>query len=229
MLKLLYKPVAIVAGIVSGLLSGLIFKRVWKIVGRGSDAPAPMDSERGWGRSCWPQACMARYTRWSRRPSTAAPPSGRARKPESGQAVPFSNLTSRLTTAGLKPPSMRPSDRAEAGHRQRGHERPVTGSMNTGSGMTPEALTEPVNPGVWERSGWRRSGRVHRDGAPAGKGAAGVPGQLGDDGGARAPRCSPSDRRRHVGPGLRHVIRGPRVTTIIRNRALHLSGPAGGS
>lgn len=49
MLKLLYKPVAIVAGIVGGLLSGLIFKWVWKIVGRGSDAPAPMDSERGWG------------------------------------------------------------------------------------------------------------------------------------------------------------------------------------
>ena len=49
MLKLLYKPVAIVAGIVGGLLSGLIFNRVWKIVGRGSDAPAPLDSERGWG------------------------------------------------------------------------------------------------------------------------------------------------------------------------------------
>jgi len=49
MIKLLYKPVAIVAGIVGGVLSGLIFKRVWKVVGRGSDAPAPMDSERGWG------------------------------------------------------------------------------------------------------------------------------------------------------------------------------------
>jgi Protein of unknown function (DUF4235) len=49
MFKLLYKPVAIVAGIVGGLLSGLIFNRVWKVVGRGSDAPAPMDSERGWG------------------------------------------------------------------------------------------------------------------------------------------------------------------------------------
>ena len=48
MLKLLYKPVAIVAGIVGGLLSGLIFKRIWKIVGRGSDVPAPMDSERSW-------------------------------------------------------------------------------------------------------------------------------------------------------------------------------------
>ena len=28
---------------------GLIFKRIWKVVGRGSDAPAPLDSERGWG------------------------------------------------------------------------------------------------------------------------------------------------------------------------------------
>ena len=49
MLKLLYKPVAIVAGIIGGLLSGLIFKRVWKVVGRGTDPPAPLDSERGWG------------------------------------------------------------------------------------------------------------------------------------------------------------------------------------
>jgi Protein of unknown function (DUF4235) len=49
MIKLLYKPVAIVAGIVGGLLSGLIFKQVWKVAGRGSDAPTPLDSERGWG------------------------------------------------------------------------------------------------------------------------------------------------------------------------------------
>ena len=49
MLKLLYKPVAIVAGIIGGLLSGLIFKQVWKVAGRGTDPPAPLDSERGWG------------------------------------------------------------------------------------------------------------------------------------------------------------------------------------
>jgi Protein of unknown function (DUF4235) len=49
MFKLLYKPVAIVAGIVAGVLSGLIFKNFWKVVGRGSDPPAPLDSERGWG------------------------------------------------------------------------------------------------------------------------------------------------------------------------------------
>ena len=49
MFKLLYKPVAIVAGIVASALSGLIFKMAWKAVGRGSEAPTPMDSERGWG------------------------------------------------------------------------------------------------------------------------------------------------------------------------------------
>ena len=49
MLKLLYKPVAIVAGIVGGVLSGLIFKRVWKVVGRGADVPSAIDSERDWG------------------------------------------------------------------------------------------------------------------------------------------------------------------------------------
>lgn len=50
MFKLLYKPVAIVAGIVGNVLSGLIFKQVWKVAGRGSDPPAPLDSERGWGQ-----------------------------------------------------------------------------------------------------------------------------------------------------------------------------------
>lgn len=53
MLKLLYKPVAIVSGIVGGLLAGLIFNRVWKIVGRltggAADPPEPLDAERGWG------------------------------------------------------------------------------------------------------------------------------------------------------------------------------------
>jgi hypothetical protein len=41
--------VAIVVGIVGGLLSGLVFKRAWKVAGRGSDTPTPMDSGRGLG------------------------------------------------------------------------------------------------------------------------------------------------------------------------------------
>jgi hypothetical protein len=38
MIKLLYKPVDLIASMVGGLLAGLIFKRVWKVIGRG-DAP----------------------------------------------------------------------------------------------------------------------------------------------------------------------------------------------
>jgi hypothetical protein len=48
MIKLLYKPVDLVAGMVGGLLAGLIFKTVWKLIGRG-DAPKPTDERRGWG------------------------------------------------------------------------------------------------------------------------------------------------------------------------------------
>ena len=49
MIKLLYKPVNLIAGMLGGLLAGLIFKRVWKIIGRGDDAPKPTDERQGWG------------------------------------------------------------------------------------------------------------------------------------------------------------------------------------
>ena len=48
MIKLLYKPVDLIASMVGGLLAGLIFKRVWKLIGQG-DAPKPTDERRGWG------------------------------------------------------------------------------------------------------------------------------------------------------------------------------------
>src|SRR5271166_5725425 len=85
------------------------------------------------------------------------------------------------------------------------------------------ALTEWSVPGFGGGRVGGRSGRVHPDGAQAGKGAAGVPGQLGDDGGTRAPRCSPPDRRRHGGPAFGTSFPG-RGTTIIRNGGLHLTG-----
>jgi hypothetical protein len=49
MLGLVDKPAAIVAGVVGGVVSGLIVERVWKVAGRGSDAPARMGSGRGRG------------------------------------------------------------------------------------------------------------------------------------------------------------------------------------
>ena len=49
MIKLLYKPVNLIASMLGGLLAGLIFKGVWKIIGRGDDAPKPTDEQQGWG------------------------------------------------------------------------------------------------------------------------------------------------------------------------------------
>ena len=49
MIKLLYKPVDLIASMLSGLLAHLIFKTVWKIIGRGDDAPKPTDEQQGWG------------------------------------------------------------------------------------------------------------------------------------------------------------------------------------
>ena len=48
MIKLLYKLVNLIASMLGGLLAGLIFKRVWKIIGPGDDAPKPTDERPGW-------------------------------------------------------------------------------------------------------------------------------------------------------------------------------------
>ena len=48
MIKLLYKPVDLIAGMVSRVLAGLIFKKVWRLIGR-EDAPELTDERRGWG------------------------------------------------------------------------------------------------------------------------------------------------------------------------------------
>jgi len=94
MTKLLYKPVDLIAGMAGGLLAGLIFKRASKLTGR-ADAPEPADERRGRGKSCWPRSCRARSSRWSRPPSTAAPPRGRAGSPGPGPAMKASSPTSR--------------------------------------------------------------------------------------------------------------------------------------
>jgi hypothetical protein len=51
MVKLLYKQVNLIASTLGGLLAGLIFKEVWKIIGRGDDAPKPTDEQQGWGET----------------------------------------------------------------------------------------------------------------------------------------------------------------------------------
>ena len=206
MLRLLYKPVAIVAGIVSGLLSGLIFNRVWKIVGRGSDACADGIGARLGGDPAGRRSARAIYAlvktavdrgaaEWTRK-KTGIWPGGTLQQP--GKSP---DLTKR------KSPSMWPGDpgmgrsqltAAALGGRADGRRKGPTRQGRLRSQGQPASVEgawfmytrrrprqNPSVPGFG--SGWvgRRSGRVHSDGAQAGKGAAGVPGQLGDDGGSR--------------------------------------------
>jgi hypothetical protein len=45
-MKLLYKPVGLVAGIVAGMIAGAIFKRAWSVVG-DEERPDAKDKQRG--------------------------------------------------------------------------------------------------------------------------------------------------------------------------------------
>ncbi len=48
MIKLLYKPVSMLASVLGGILAGAIFKRAWKIIGREDDMPKSADARRSW-------------------------------------------------------------------------------------------------------------------------------------------------------------------------------------
>ncbi len=39
MIKLMYKPFSIVAGVLGGVLAGVIFKQVWKLAAHEEEAP----------------------------------------------------------------------------------------------------------------------------------------------------------------------------------------------
>jgi Protein of unknown function (DUF4235) len=48
-IKILYRPVGLVASVLGGLLAGAIFKRIWKLGAVGKDeAPKATDAGRGW-------------------------------------------------------------------------------------------------------------------------------------------------------------------------------------
>lgn len=48
MIKLVYKPVSLLASVLAGVLAGAIFKQVWKVAAGEDDAPKATDAERGW-------------------------------------------------------------------------------------------------------------------------------------------------------------------------------------
>ena len=48
MIKILYKPFGILAGVFGGMVAGAIFKRVWKLAAHEEEAPEATDARRGW-------------------------------------------------------------------------------------------------------------------------------------------------------------------------------------
>jgi hypothetical protein len=48
MIKVLYKPVSMVAGVLGGMIAGAIFKQVWKLAAGEEEAPTATDIRRGW-------------------------------------------------------------------------------------------------------------------------------------------------------------------------------------
>ncbi len=48
MIKLMYKPFSILAGVLGGILAGVIFKQIWKAVAHEAEAPDSTDVAKGW-------------------------------------------------------------------------------------------------------------------------------------------------------------------------------------
>ena len=48
MMKLLYKPFAIAAGLVASRAAGAIFKRLWAFLAKETEMPQAMEQSRGW-------------------------------------------------------------------------------------------------------------------------------------------------------------------------------------
>jgi uncharacterized protein DUF4235 len=48
MMKLLYKPFAIIAALVASLAAGAIFKRLWALLAEEIEMPRALEQRRGW-------------------------------------------------------------------------------------------------------------------------------------------------------------------------------------
>jgi hypothetical protein len=49
LIKLLYKPMSMLASVLGGMVAGAIFKKVWQVVAREDETPKATDARRGWG------------------------------------------------------------------------------------------------------------------------------------------------------------------------------------
>jgi predicted metal-dependent enzyme (double-stranded beta helix superfamily) len=48
MIKLVYKPLNLLASVLAGILAGAIFRQVWKLAAREDEVPRATDARRGW-------------------------------------------------------------------------------------------------------------------------------------------------------------------------------------
>jgi Protein of unknown function (DUF4235) len=48
MIKVLYKPISLLASALGGVLAGALFKRIWKLAAREDGAPKATDARPGW-------------------------------------------------------------------------------------------------------------------------------------------------------------------------------------
>ncbi len=48
MIKLLYKPVSMLASAAGGIVAGAIFKKAWKLAAGEEEAPTASDAAKGW-------------------------------------------------------------------------------------------------------------------------------------------------------------------------------------
>ena len=94
MIRLLYKPVDLIASMVGGLLAGLIFNRVWKLIGQ-ADAPKPTDERRGWGEILLASMSQGTIFAVVKAAVDRGAAEGRAGSPGSGPAMKASSPTSR--------------------------------------------------------------------------------------------------------------------------------------
>jgi small basic protein len=47
-MRLLYKPIAVIAGVLAGIAAGAIFKRTWTFLTKETEIPLAMEQNQGW-------------------------------------------------------------------------------------------------------------------------------------------------------------------------------------
>ncbi len=54
--RILYKPLGVIAGVAAGMIAGTVFKRVWRLVRGEDEAPELIDPTRSWTETAFAAA-----------------------------------------------------------------------------------------------------------------------------------------------------------------------------